>query len=99
MTATVAEVLDRLGKNADQVAESLNVAGITGRPADPCECAVSRYLESLGFESVAVMNSEFGYSVETSEDFHTIGDEGPVADFIRAFDDGQYPHLVRKVGA
>lgn len=96
-TASLPELLTNLGSTADEIAGSLAAAGITGELNAPCSCAIANYLSAQGFASVAVAVEESGcYVVEHGADVsHTIGQDGPIPDFIRAFDAGAYPHLIQ----
>jgi hypothetical protein len=102
MTAPIGTLLANLGKTRDEIAESLTAAGIAGVVNEPCTCAIARYLESNGYEDVAVINADplpgglpDCFQVEANaSDGYVIGDAGPVADFIRAFDREEYPHLI-----
>lgn len=99
---TIHTLLAGLGRTADEVAEALTVAGIKGQVNEPCECAIARYIQANGYDSVGVINGDPGpggprdwFMVEaTASDGYVIGDSGPVADFIRAFDREEYPHLI-----
>lgn len=100
MTATLGEALDRLGGSADEIAESLTIADITGKVNDACRCALARYLESLGFRNVAVVKDEAGWAVAADgQSTHPLGWDGPVVDFIDAFDARLYPHLIAERAA
>jgi hypothetical protein len=99
---SIRNLLNILGRTADEIAENLAAAGIAGQINEPCECALARYIQASGYESVGVINAtppvgRFGdwFQVEaTGSDGYVIGDSGPVADFIRAFDREEYPHLI-----
>lgn len=98
MTTSIRDLLVGLGTTADEIAESLTVAGIAGQVNEPCECAIARYIRANGYEGVGVLNGAgpldcFRVEASDSGDY-VIGDAGPVADFIRAFDREEYPHLI-----
>ena len=101
MTTPISTLLTSLGKTADEIAENLIAAGVTGTANEPNSCAIARYLEANGYEDVAVVNgTDHGdptdrFQVEANaDDGYIIGGYGPVANFIRAFDAGAYPQLV-----
>jgi hypothetical protein len=102
MTTPISTLLTNLGNTADEVAAKLTAAGVTGTLNEPNSCAIARYLEAEGFEDVAVLNCpnpttryDDWFQVEAHADNgYVIGATGPVADFIRAFDREEYPHLI-----
>ena len=94
MTASLEEILGRLGDEPDAIAAEIAKAGITAVRNEPCDCAVARWLTHLGYEKVAVMLAENdGYTVNTADDSFDLGFDGPIPDFIRAFDNGDFPQL------
>jgi hypothetical protein len=103
---TIRILLADLGRTADEIAASLAAAGIAGAINEPCECAIARYIRANGYKSVGVVNADSGpggprdcFQVEaTGSDGYVIGDSGPIADFIRAFDREEYPHLIAGSG-
>jgi len=98
MTASLPDLLSGLGSNADEVAEKLAEAGITGEINEPCSCAIAAFIKSSGYQDAVVgKNDDNSFYVEAADEGeHLIGYAGPIPDFIRAFDAGAYPHLVRE---
>lgn len=94
MNANLDEMLERLGDNPSQIADTLAEQGIAGVKNDPCECAIARYVQTLGYSGVSVMKDVRGFAVETEDDFVRLGWDGPIPDFIGEFDDGRHPHLI-----
>ncbi len=94
MSASLEEMLGRLGDEPNAIAAEIAKAGITAVRNEPCDCAVARWLTHLGYEKVAVMLAEDdGYTVNTSTEFYELGHDGPIPNFIRAFDNGDFPQL------
>lgn len=98
MTAPLSELLNSLHTSADEIAAKLADAGITGEINEPCSCAIAAFVKANGYRNVAVGKDEAGgFFVEADDEHeHKIGAYGPIPDFIRAFDAGTYPHLVRE---
>jgi hypothetical protein len=98
MTKPLPTLLSELGSTADEIAAKLAEAGIEGDINEPCSCAIAAFIKANGYPDVAVgTNNDGGFYVETDDHSEfTIGQAGPIPDFIRAFDAGAYPHLVRQ---
>ena len=81
------ELLNGMGKTADEVAAFLTEKGIKGNHATGFTCPVNNYLISQGGETTAAI---YEYYVC----LHIVMlVPKPVYKFIRAFDDGKYPEL------
>ncbi|HEY6115269.1 MAG TPA: hypothetical protein VI172_04855 [Candidatus Dormibacteraeota bacterium] len=97
MTTPLPELLSALGSTKAEIAGTLAREGVTGIINEPCDCAIAAYVSAHGFTKVSVAIDEGGYLVEHGEDVsHTIGVDGPIPDFIRAFDAGEFPELIRE---
>lgn len=98
MPKSLPTLLSNLGTTADEIAAKLTDAGIAGDINEPCSCAIAAFIKASGYEDAAVgTNDDGGFYVETEDQQeYTIGRSGPIPDFIRAFDAGAYPHLVRE---
>lgn len=98
-------LLGALGDNPDQVAASLQAAGVQGVPRDNRSCAVALYLSAqLGSEadirSVTVGHCSMLVSLVNPEDRRPAGKlliqlSKPMRRFVAAFDAWQYPAIVR----
>lgn len=94
MTASLEEMLGRLGDEPDVIAAEIAKAGITAVRNEPCDCAVARWLTHNGYSKVDVMLSDAdGYVVYADDEIFDLGDDGAIPDFIRAFDNGSFPQL------
>lgn len=88
------EALHELGGDSDEVAESLRKQGIKGLRGEHCHCPVANYLKSRGFGGEV-----WGYPGPSvfryvSTDVAVVGTPEPVFNFIRRFDDEEFPDLV-----
>jgi hypothetical protein len=82
-------VLRALGESPDEVAASLLALGCRGMPAQHSSCPVARYMLARGFEGAAVDNRRMEW-----DDGRRVVLPPPVFDFVRRFDQGEYPALV-----
>jgi hypothetical protein len=100
----VSTLLDQLGGNVQIVAESLTRQGVTGTPRSVTDCPVARYLNAVIATEAHVCKVEVGdVNVVVSPDRWwspslTVTLPGPVQQFVRSFDSGQYKELVSRAG-
>jgi hypothetical protein len=87
-TQQALDILNGMGKTADEVADFLKAKGITGMKRESAHCPVANYLVSQGGDPRAIIYSH--YVPPFDEDITT---PLPVFDFIITFDEGQYPEL------
>jgi hypothetical protein len=86
-----------LGERRSLVAGALARAGVRGRRKCMSTCIIAVYLGGLGYTGVSVFAHPDGEGLVVLAD----GWAGwtvprPVAEFVKAFDDGEYPHLVEE---
>jgi hypothetical protein len=82
------DMLNGMGKTADEVSLFLKAKGITGKRKESTCCPVANYLISQGGHPGASIYGN--YIPPNTMDVHT---PKPVFEFILAFDEGQYPEL------
>jgi hypothetical protein len=86
------DMLNGMGKTADEVSLFLKAKGITGRKRDSLHCPVANYLISQGGHPEASIYGNYiapDY-VQTPTEVLT---PKPVYNFILDFDEGKYPEL------
>lgn len=104
----IERLLSELGPDADTVAARLTTLGCKGVPISADECPVAIYLNNqLDLSAAAWMNAKDGiFFTVTSRGGDVWRDfpedrmiefvtPSPVGQFIRRFDGGGYPHLVK----
>lgn len=98
----LAAALRALGDTPNAVADKLLAGGHYGRPDDDCNCPVAEYLESVypGLFTSVTDQPPDGLVAEVHEgglDYRgvLVSLPKPVAEFVRAFDAGEYPELDR----
>ncbi|HEX4244691.1 MAG TPA: hypothetical protein VHY77_03915 [Acidimicrobiales bacterium] len=101
----IGHLLADLGTSHDEVAASLQRAGVRAVPRNPGGCAIALYLGAvLGTDSrihsITVGTNCLKASTLQSTPFYFYGTmlvpvPKPVGQFITAFDEGRYPELVR----
>jgi hypothetical protein len=82
-------LLRGLGRTPDEVAASLLALDCRGVPARHRSCPVARYLQASGFNGAAVDNRRVEW-----DDVRRVILPTAVSDFVRRFDQGEYPALV-----
>lgn len=99
----VGKVLDRMRElqdRSDGVAAAIKAANITGYIKDPCGCPVHEFLikgwRPLDFGVTTVTAGQSSTQIHfTGGGLLVLDTPKLISDFIRAFDDGEYPELVR----
>lgn len=89
-------MLELLGDNADTVAETLQFLGVKGFVNNCWSCPIAEYLMLCGLISPTVTASHVvqgSYCLDFSK---YKGNSDAITAFINAFDDGHYPHIVRR---
>jgi hypothetical protein len=99
-------LLTNLGRDRDEVAESLRAAGVLGRPRNNRSCAVARYLTVLlgsdpRVRTVTVGPCSLLIDLATPPNGRPAGRllvqlPKPVRRFIAAFDAQEYPEVVEE---
>jgi hypothetical protein len=99
-------LLDGLGAGPDQVAESLEAAGVHGVPKDNRSCAVAVYVSALmgsdpRIRSVRVGHCSLLIDTVTASESRPAGRlqvqlPKPVRQFVAAFDARRYPTITRQ---
>lgn len=96
ITHSAEELLDKLATlgSADQIASFLEEQKIVGVPCRASGCAIANYLTRETGLMASVGESggrlfEPGVKEQIQWDCN-----GPIGEFIRAFDNGQYPNLI-----
>ncbi len=84
--------LKSLGKNKDEVANTLKTLGIKGNTSQPYSCPIARYLNQAfqltGYDHTAwATGTRAGFMGTEVKVPHAVGD------FIHAFDEHQYPEV------
>lgn len=102
----VSALLAGLGRDADEVAESLEEAGVKGVPKSNRTCAIALYLNAaIGADprirSVAVGHCSLLVDLAAPPDFRHAGRLAvqlpkPVRRFVTAFDAQHYPKITRR---
>jgi hypothetical protein len=95
------QLLDSLGSDRDQVARRLEDSGVLGTPSDPQGCAVAAYLMAVvgsdpEVRSVHVSRSDI--IIDTARWWRprvVVRLPEAVRRFVSAFDERQYPRLLR----
>jgi hypothetical protein len=87
--------LHALGATADDVANTLELGGWSGRPGDACNCPIAQYLVDMipDATSAAVSESAATVFLTDARTAETVMPAGAAA-FVDRFDDGAYPYLV-----
>lgn len=89
------EALQKLGTDPDKIARTFEARGHTGRPGIACDCPMAHYLESeLGDVSPIVLTTRIDVR-GCHRHVITIQPTAAVTTFVRRFDTGHYPALVR----
>jgi hypothetical protein len=99
-------LLAGLGSGPDEVAASLQTAGVSGLPKNNRSCAIALYLSALmgpdpRVRSVAVGHCSLVIQLAALPDLRPAGRlliqlPKPVRQFVAAFDARQYPMIVRQ---
>jgi hypothetical protein len=98
--SATADLLGRLGTSTAEVAATLESAGVRGVPRSGTSCAVARYLHAVMAADPAVQSvvvSSEGVSISVRRWWLTdilVPVPGPVGQFIRQFDSGDFSTLV-----
>lgn len=91
---TVADLLRPLGNSCDEIAQSLQRLGITGRRHDGYNCPIAKYFRTHRYPATsATLPSGLYNSIDGS--IHGWW-PAAVVNFIFQFDRGAYPELVEK---
>lgn len=93
MRAEILRYLDKLGVTNDEIAQSLQDLGITGRCADAFNCVLAEYLHQMMPQHKFLVSNGFVLMAHN-------GDKGAnlplrFGMFIHGFDAGKYPQLVK----
>lgn len=88
------EAVASLGTTPEEVTAVLRAKGIKGNSCVASSCPVAKYLESCGFASVTVCKEACRYTSRSENEpvERLLLPEG-VQQWIRKFDDGQYPEF------
>jgi hypothetical protein len=91
----VVDAVAALGATADEVADTLQRAGIAGVPLDPTRCPIARYVDHRfpGLVKRLVVSTS---SKSLSVSLVSGPIPGPVGEFIDRFDHEEYPDLIEK---
>ncbi len=84
------EALYALGDTTEDIARNLQLLRLQGRRNNPLTCPVSRYLRLCGIRRPSVSMSNIMY-----EGSQILPTPDAVSEFVRLFDAGKYPQLVR----
>lgn len=84
------EALDTLGNSTEDIVLTLQFLQLKGRMRDPLTSPVSRYLHLCGIRKPSVSMSNIMYG-----DRQILPTPDAVSEFVRLFDAGKYPQLVR----
>lgn len=97
MTVSDVEAFLRgLGRSSNQVAESLKKMGIKGARCIPQSCPLAEAIRrECGAKFVHVGGEAVAYRTDATEPYTPVLAPAPCVDFIRTFDRGGYPELVR----
>ena len=96
MTAAIlTTALASLGDTPGQVAVSLHQLGLRGERLEGGKCPIARYVESLGFEVLGVIEDSVDVA-DPSDGSKVIEIDLPaaVSQFVHGFDEGAWPELV-----
>lgn len=77
-------------RTADEVADVLRTAGVTGVRLSACECPVANFLDRETGNAVHLVNSQ---TIDVGSHWQTFTPTA-VSEFIRAFDHGKFLDLV-----
>lgn len=94
--------LNGVGADPDFIAEKLSFRECPGTPGDPRDSPLCGYLRQMHVPDPAVAQDANGYyHVEAQADDERVSLPAPAAldDFLRRFDAGSYPHLLRQRAA
>lgn len=96
---SIEQLNEALGSSPAAVALNLAALHAAGRPKNPTDCVIARYLSAVvGTERVvkSISVSSRGVHVTLSGKHLPVKVQlpDPVSSFIRAFDEGTYPDLV-----
>lgn len=83
------DLLTKLGSTADEIASTLQSMDVKGRRGNFHSCPLFNYLTGQGKKVWLVGQCRISLSDES------VSTSDACADFIRAFDGGNYPNLVR----
>ncbi len=87
------EALNALGNTTENIALTLQSMHIQGKRNNPLTCPVSLYLLLHGIRNPSVSMSNIVYDAD--QDRRIIPTPDAVSEFVRLFDTGSYPQLVR----
>jgi hypothetical protein len=94
--------LNGIGSNPDFIEEKLSFRGCPGMPGDPRDSPLCGYLRQMQVPDPTVVRDANGYyHAEAAADDERVSLPVPAAvnDFLRRFDGGYYPNLVRQRAA
>jgi len=97
----VERLLDDLGLQPGDIAESLARAGVVGRPRDSEACALASYLHAVLSGEGAIRRVQVGTSslrITWESPWRrrlSLPHPAGVVDFVKAFDLGAFPQLLR----
>jgi hypothetical protein len=100
---SIRQLNESLGSSPAAVAVNLAALHAVGRPKNPTDCVIARYLSAIVGTERAVKNisvSSRGVHVTLIGKHFPVKVPlpGPVATFIKAFDEGGYPDLIDRAG-
>ncbi len=92
---TFLEAIKSLGETPEEVTLALQAQGIKGYRQMASSCPVARYLNACGFPHVTVSTSAKRYrdGSKESESEESVYLCAGVQEWIRRFDDGEYPEF------
>lgn len=90
-------LLDGLGDDAEEVADTLNKKGVQGRTSIPSQCAIAEYLR----QEMKDYEPKVGSSYVRVERKNNLGalirTPQHIKEFITKFDNDELPHLIKGV--
>ena len=91
--------LDKLGDRADEVADSLELLGITGLLGCSCHCPIAKYLKKTVPDiptNMEVYSSQVSWPMKDTGETFLITVARPIWEFVHLFDQRRYPKLIEE---
>jgi hypothetical protein len=89
--------LNALGNNPLEIANKLMELGIRGEREDTCSCPIANYILALGYVKATVGSKRAGFwsMADEYDEYEECDIPDAVGKFIVAFDNGEFPELVK----
>lgn len=87
------DILDRLPKESEKIADFFNIRNIKGRPYDECNCPIANYVKSFGYNRVVVSQRLCEVITDNNTIVESCDMPESCKEFIEQFDYHCFPFL------